>query len=149
MSEKIISTRPENENEKLLRKKFHEDIAAQSERIDSLSAHLLTLELAIPGIYATVLKLISGDGATLQNSTAIWWTFGFWGIALALTLASLMPKKWKVDRRVLKQDKSLMKKEGLGIEDYFYESARYKWRFALASILFFFAGIVSAVFTIG
>jgi len=148
MNEKIISTYPESENEKLLRKKFYEDIAAQSERVDSLSAHLLTLELAIPGIYATVLKLLRGGDATLQNLGAIWWTFGFWFIALILTLIALTPRKWKVNPRVFEQDKSLMKEEGLGIEDYFRKSAKYKWYFALASSLFFFVGIGIAVFTI-
>ena len=148
MSGKVISTHPESENEKLLRKKFYEDIAAQSERVDALSAHLLTLELAIPGIYATVLKLLRGGDATLQHLGAIWWTFGFWFIALILTLIALTPRKWKVNPRVFKQDKSLMKKEGLGIEDYFRKSANYKRYLALFSSLFFFVGIVIAVFTI-
>ena len=148
MSGKVISTHPESENEKLLRKKFYEDIAAQSERVDALSAHLLTLELAIPGIYATVLKLVRGGDATLQHLGAIWWTFGFWFIALILTLIALTPRKWKVNPRVFKQDKSLMKKEGLGIEDYFRKSANYKRYLALFSSLFFFVGIVIAVFTI-
>ena len=148
MSEKIISTRPVDENEKLLQKKFYEDLAKQGERVDALSAQLLTLELAIPGVYASVLKLISGDEAILQNRAAIWWAFGLWGIAIALTLVALLPKKWQVDTRVFKQDRSLIKEKGLGIEDYFYQAARYKWNFALASILLFFAGIVAAVFTI-
>ena len=147
MSKKIISTRPENENEKLLRKKFYEDIANQSERVDSLSAHLLTLELAIPGVYATVLKLISGDTA-LGNTATVRLTFLLWFIALILTLVALTPKKYAVNPDIFIQDSAHIE-EGMGIEDYFSKSAQYKRRFALASSLFFFAGIVSAVFTIG
>ena len=146
--EKIISTRPLDENEKLLQKKFYEDIANQSERVDSLSAHLLTLELAIPGVYATVLKLISGDTA-LGNTATVRLTFFLWFIALILTLAALTPKKYAVNPDVFIQDPEQVDTEGMGVEDYFSKSAQYKRRLALASSLFFFAGIVSAVFTIG
>jgi len=145
--EKIISTRPLDENEKLLQKKFYEDIANQSERVDSLSAHLLTLELAIPGVYATVLKLISGDTA-LGNTTTVRLTFFLWFIALIL-LVALTPKKYAVNPDVFIQDPEQVDTEGMGVEDYFSKSAQYKRRLALASSLFFFAGIVSAVFTIG
>ena len=148
MSEKIISTHPPDENDNLLRKKFYEDIAAQSERMDSLSAHLLTIELAIPGIYATVLKLIQGGDALVGNTETVQLTFALWFLALVLTLIALTPKKWKIDTTILIQDPALMD-EGLGIEDYFSKSAQYKRRFAIASSLFFFAGIMSAVFTIG
>lgn len=131
--EEIISTRPLDENEKLLQKKFYEDIAAQSERVDSLSAHLLTLELAIPGIYATVLKLVRGGDATLHHLGAIWWTFGFWFIALILTLIALTPRKWKVNPHVFKQDKSLMEKEGLGWGIFMLKIKRCKMRSARGS----------------
>ena len=146
--EEIISTRPLDENEKLLQKKFYEDIANQSERVDSLSAHLLTLELAIPGIYATALKLISGDGVNLGNTGTVRFTFLLWFVALILTLIALTPKKYAVNTDVFIQDAERMD-EGMGVEDYFSKSAQYKRQLALASSLFFFAGIVSAVFTIG
>ncbi len=147
--EEIIPTRPLDENEKLLQKKFYEDIAAQSERVDSLSAQLLSIELAIPGIYATVLKLISGDGTSLGNTTLVKFTFLLWFIALILTLIALTPKKYAVNTDVFIQDPTLIEEEGMGIEDYFSKSAQHKRKFAIASSLFFFAGIVSAVFTIG
>lgn len=148
MSEEIIATRPPNENDNLLRKKFYEDIAGQSERVDKLSTHLLTIELAIPGIYATVLKLMQGDKAVLGNTSTVQLTFGIWFIALILTLFALTPRKWLVNPNILNQDPKRMN-EGLGIEDYFLKSAIYKRRLAIASSLIFFAGIISAVFTIG
>jgi len=148
MSTKPMATRPLHDNEKLLREKFHESIAAQSDLMDKLSERLLTLELAIPGLYAAALKLVRGADATVAFSGALYWTFGFWLAALALTLIALIPRKWVVDPTVLKQDPKKFA-EGLGIEDFFERSALYKRRLIIASSVLFFAGIVSAVFTVG
>ena len=147
MSDKPISTRPLSDNEKLMRQKFYESIVAQSDLMDKLSERLLTLELAIPGLYATAVKLISGDKATITVNAAFYITFGCWLLALALTLAALTPKKWRVDPAILKQDPKKMS-DALGIEDFFERSANYKRGLVIASSLFFFAGIFGAVFTI-
>jgi hypothetical protein len=147
MPDKIISTRPVNENEKLLREKFYESIAAQSDLMDKLSEKLLTLELAIPGIYATALKLIRGDKATVGVDWLLILAFAFWLSALVMTLIALTPKNWNVNVKVLKQDPQKFE-EGLGIEDFFNQSARYKRKWVTASSVVFFAGIVSAVFTL-
>ncbi|MBL8046186.1 MAG: hypothetical protein JNL09_06580, partial [Anaerolineales bacterium] len=64
MSNQPISTRPLNDNEKLLRTKYYESLAAQSDLMDKLAERLLPIQLAIPGLYATVLKLVGGDTAT-------------------------------------------------------------------------------------
>lgn len=147
MSNQSISTRPLNENETLLRKKFYESIAAQSDLMDTLSERLLTLELGIPGLFATVVKLTQGDEATLTINTALYIAFACWLLALILTLAALTPKKWQVDISVLKQDPEKFS-EGLGIEDYFEQSAIYKRRLIIASSILFFIGIFSAIFTL-
>lgn len=148
MENDIYRTTPLNENDNLLRKKFYEDIAAQAERVDKLSAHLLSIELAIPGLYASVLKLISGDGVKLGNTAAVRGAFFLWFLALLATLIALTPKKWKVDPDILVQDKKRMS-EGMGIEDYFNKSAHWKLGWAIASSLLFFAGVWVAVYTIG
>jgi hypothetical protein len=142
-----IATVPPSSHDKLLREKFDEHIAAQSDALDKLGQQLITLELAIPGLYATVLKLISGDKATLVVSPALFLAFGCWFVALALTLASLVPRKWRVNRNVMRQDPSQTTDE-LGIEDFFYKSAQYKRRLIIVASLFFFGGVVSAVLTI-
>ena len=147
MSDKPISTRPLSDNEKLMRQKFYESIVAQSDLMDKLSERLLTLELAIPGLYATAVKLISGDKATITVNAAFYITFGCWLLALALTLAALTPKKWRVDPAILKQDPKKIS-EVLGIEDFFERSANYKRGLVIASSILFFAGIFGAVFTI-
>ncbi len=145
MDEKPIATRPPSSHEKLLQDKFAESMAGQSELMDKLAQQLLTLELAIPGLYATVLKLLSGDKATLTVSWALYLTFGCWFLALLLTLASLIPRRWRVDPTILKQNSPT---ETLGLEDFFYRTAQYKRRLLIAASLFFFGGIVSAAFTI-
>jgi hypothetical protein len=148
MSDKSISIRPLTENEKLLREKLYVSITSQSDLIDKLSERLLTLELAIPGLYATVLKLVAGDKATMTVGTAFYITFACWLLALVFTLAALMPKRWKVDPNVLRQDPARMSEEGLGIEDYFEKSAQYKRGLLITSSVLFFAGVFSAAFTI-
>ena len=148
MSDKPISTRPVSENENVLRKKFYESIAAQSDLMDKLAERLITLELAIPGLYAMALKLTHGDKATIAPGAALYITFGCWLLALLATLLALMPKKWHVDITVLKQDPKRFT-HGLGIEDFFEQSALYKKRLVIASSLLFFAGVFSAIFTLG
>jgi hypothetical protein len=64
---------------------------------------IFALELAVPGLYATVLKLVSGDKATLANCNVLYLTFACWFLALMLTLISLVPRKWKVNPSVMKQ----------------------------------------------
>ena len=144
MNSKPISTRPLTDNEKLLREKFYESLAAQSDLVDKLGERLLTLELAIPGLYATVVKLIAGDKATIIVNTAFYLAFGCWLLALLLTLAALTPKKWVVDTTILKQDPAKYA-EALGIEDFFERSASYKRTLVIVSSVLFFAGIFSAL----
>ncbi len=148
MAAKPIPALPVNENQNILRKKFYEHIAAQSDLMDKLAERLLTLELGIPGLFATVLKLTRGDAATLTINLALNLAFGLWLLALILTLAALTPKKWTIDVDVLRQDPGKFS-EGLGIEDYFEQSALYKRRLLIASSILFFAGIFSASFTLG
>jgi hypothetical protein len=148
MSNKPIAVRPLTDNEKLLREKFYEAIVAQNELLDRWSERLLTLELAIPSLYAAVLKLVAGDQATMTLNAAFYVTFGCWLFALALTLVALFPKKWRVDPTILKQDPARMAKDGLGIEDFFEKSAQHKRGLLVAASVIFFAGVFSAVFTI-
>src|SRR5215208_4313938 len=133
ISNKPISTRPLSEDEKLLRQKFYEHITGQSDLIDKVGERLLTLELAIPGVYTAVLKLVGGDKAPVPVNTVFYITFACWLLALALTLAAIMPKKWAVNPSFLRQDPDRMVEEGLGIEDFFEKSAQYKRRLLITS----------------
>jgi hypothetical protein len=148
MADKAISTRPISESEELLRRKFYENIAGQSDLMDKLSERLLTLELAIPGLFATVLKLTRGEDARLTINAALNIAFGCWLLALILTLIALTPRKWLVDTTILKQDPDKFL-EGMGIEDFFEQASLHKRRLIIASSLLFFLGIFSATLTLG
>jgi hypothetical protein len=148
MTDKPIMTRPINDEEKTLRQKFFESFAAQSDLMDKMSERLITLELAIPGIYATILKLLGGDDAVVVRNVWFYLTFGFWALALIFTLIALIPRKYQVDTNLLRKDPSSTSKI-LGIEDFFSSSAQFKLVLIILSSIFFFLGTFCIVFTIG
>jgi len=148
MSDKPIETRPLDEGEKILRQKFYESFAAQSDLLDRLSEKLLTLELAIPGVYAAAVKLARGENAAVTVNVAFYAAFACWLLALIFTLVALAPKYWKVNTKILIQDRQKYQ-EGLGLEDFFKKSAQFKLRLTTLSSILFFLGVFSAVFTIG
>ena len=147
MSQEITPTRPPTSGEITLRNRFNESLADQDTLMGKVAGQLLTVELAIPGLYATVLKFTRGEEATIQLNPAFYVTYGCWLLALALTLVALIPKDWKVDPTILKQDPARYE-QGLGLEDFFRQAAQYKRRLLIASSLLFFAGILSAGYTI-
>ena len=147
MTESPLATRPANESEELLRAKFAESIAGQSKLMDKLGRQMITLELAIPGLYATVLKLAQGKDATLPVNNWLYATFLFWFTALLLTLVSLIPRSWQVDPTILKGDPAGQGKT-LGLEDFFYQSARTKRRLLIPACLLFWLGILTAILTV-
>lgn len=147
MNDDILPTRPPNPGEVVLRQKFFESIADQDELMSKAIAQMLTLELAIPGIYATVLKFLRGEQALAQVNLAFYVTYAFWMLALVLTLYALIPKDWKVDPTILRQNPK-MYAEGLGIEDFFRQAAEHKRRLLIASAIFFFLGVLSVGFSI-
>lgn len=149
MSEEVevLPTRPINNSEKLLREQFAESIAGQAELMDKLGRQLITLELAIPGLYATVLKLTQGKDATLGVDGWFYFTFGCWFLALTLTLVSLIPRNWQVDPTILKPDPTGKTKE-LGLEDFFRKSALYKRRLLIPAIFLFWLGILGAAIVV-
>ena len=141
--ETILTTQPVSSSDTVLREKFAESIAGQSELMDKLGQQLITLELAIPGLYATVLKLVQGEKATLTVDNWLYFTFGSWFIALVLTLISLIPREWDVDETMLKPDPA-GRGDMLSIEEFFFNSARYKRRLLIPACIFFWLGIMGA-----
>jgi len=138
-----LSTRPVSSNETVLRDKFAESLVGQSELMDKLGQQLITLELAIPGLYATVLKLTQGENATLALNWWLYSAFGCWFLALLLTLWSLVPQRWQVDPTILKQDPAAQGAP-LGLEDFFFKSAQFKRRLLIPAALLFWVGILCA-----
>jgi hypothetical protein len=146
MTNQPLTTRPPNTYEVKLKEKYAENFANQSDLMDKLAQQLLTLELAVPGLYATVLRLVAGDEASAPINTWLYAAFGLWAVALALTLLALMPRAWNVNIGIMQQDPDSTTGE-LGIKDFFVESARYKRKLLIGAAGLFFAGIASAALT--
>lgn len=146
MNEEPIPVRPISTGDQFLMDKFTEAIVNQSTQMDKLGHLLITMELAIPGIYAAVLKLLKGNEAALLNSKNLYISFICWFAALLITLISLIPKKWTVYRNILRQSSN--ETDELSIEGFFYKSAQYKRRLLLISSILFFVGVCFAAFAI-
>lgn len=139
-----IPTAPLTEGEIKLLEKFHEDIARQSDRMDDLAKQLITLELAIPGLYATVLKLVNGDKAVVQTSLWFWATLVCWLVALIFALVALIPRYYAVATHRLEGEDP--ETGAIGVKDYFTRSAGYKRWLLIGSSVTFFLGIMAAIF---
>jgi hypothetical protein len=147
MTNPPLTTRPPDTYEEKIKEKYAESFANQSDLMDKLAQQLLALELAIPGLYATVLKLISGDKATVPVNNMLYVTFGLWVVALGLTLMALMPREWKVNPEIMLQDPKSTTGE-LGIKDFFAKSARYKRNLLIVATILFFFGIACAALNV-
>lgn len=123
--------------DKKLQEKFAEDIARQSTLMDDISKQLITIELAVPSLYATALKLVSGGDATLRGGAFLWVSFGLWFAALAFAFLAIFPKKYVVDKNSLTQ-----------IERFYHSSAKRKGVLLAVSVFCFFAGVATSVCTL-
>ena len=148
MDDDIVYSAPPSKSDEELEKGFVTAIIDQPKLLDELAKQLVTLGLAIPGLYATVLKFIGGDNAVVKSSWLIIGAFACWFIALALSLFSLRPRKWKVDRSKLCSNKPAAPGQPLSIEEFFMAAATYKRRLLVAATLFCFTGICLAGLTI-
>ena len=121
----------------LLADKLQERIAEQPVLMDALARQLLTVELALPGLYAVVLKLLAGGGQ-LASGPALYLAFACWLAAIATTLAALFPRPYRGDPRILR---------GRGSpEDAFHRAARYKYRWLLAACCAFVLGLGATLY---
>ena len=148
MDDDIVYSAPPSKSDEELEKGFVTAIIDQPKLLDELAKQLVTLNLAIPGLYATVLKLIGGEKAVVNSAIMIGGAFFCWFIALALSLVSLTPRKWKVDRSKLRSNKPAAPGQPLSIEEFFMVTATYKRRLLVAATLFCFTGICLAGLTI-
>lgn len=148
MDDQPIKLKPVTKTTHILRDKFYEQYANQADQMDELARQLIAIELAIPGLYATVLKLTQGDSATLGVNFWLFFTFGCWLFALLLTLGALFPRNWKVDPNKVKPDPTGKDSQTLSLEEYFYKSARVKYWLLVAASITFILGIAGAVISI-
>ena len=132
-----VITQPLDKIDDTLRESFAKDIAEQCNRLDDLAKHLITLQIAIPGIFAAILKLVAGENAVIKQNGQVIGAYIAWLLGLALTWASLIPAKHTIDRDSL-----------TAIENYFTGSATRKLRWLIPASGLTFVGIMLAVWSI-
>ncbi|NMQ19516.1 hypothetical protein E4P82_10110 [Candidatus Competibacter phosphatis] len=81
---KPATTKP---SDQALLNAYYQEPIKQAERFADLAKELFKVELAIPGIYAAVLRLSGMEQST--NHSAVWAAFVFWTAALILTLRTI------------------------------------------------------------
>ena len=126
----IITGRPPNTEEAFIKEKYLESISRQPGLMDDVAKQLLTLELAIPGIYVTVLKLISGKDEKLSISGDLYFVFVCWPASLVCIVIALLPRIYKVNVD-----------DHTAIREYFFKTALYKFIWLAASTAIFVAGL--------
>lgn len=142
--QQVILGQPYDPGEHILVERFFERLADQSKQMDELARQMIAVELAVPGLYASILALLRGQNATLPGGPLLVLTFGGWFIALAVTFVALFPRRYRVDPTILRNDPAAGS-ETLGLEDFFRRSAAYKRGLLAVAALIFWAGIVAAV----
>ena len=117
-----LKTTPVSPYDETLLRRFAEDASEQAGRMDQLARQLITLDIAIPGLYAAVLKFISRQEAATQPGLVLILMFLAWVLALGLAFISLYPNHYRVEP------------DNPGdIERYFFQSAKHKLVWLLAS----------------
>ena len=143
----VYASRPPTSGESKLVEKYFESYAAQNKLMDELARQMITIELAVPGVYASILALLRGDKSTLPAGPWLIVAFGGWALAALLTFIALFPRDYKVDTRILRADPAAT--DGvLGVEDYFRRPARYKWQLLAAAAVAFWVGVAGAVWAL-
>lgn len=144
MAETIVSTRKRTSGENALLEEFRKEIVKQNDRLDDLAKELFKVELAISGVYVTVLKLL--PVGTAPSGWKVWVTFIVWFIALIFTWVALFPKQYRVMEDVLDRSDSQVSDKGeMTIKEFYTESANWKRGWLRLATLFFFLGVFSAV----
>ncbi len=140
---KPATTKP---SDQALLNAYYQEPVKQAERFADLAKELFKVELAIPGIYAAVLRLSGMEQST--NHGAVWVAFAFWTVALILTLRTIFPRKYEVLENVVCLSRPIPRQGPFSIEEYFRKSMQDKRQQSLWSILLFCAGIAAAVLAV-
>jgi len=140
----VLASRPVAPGERVLAERFFERLADQSKQMDELARQMIAVELAVPGLYASILALLRGQDATLPAGWPVAITFACWLLALAVTFLALFPRPYRVDPTVLRRD-SAAADGALGLEDFFTRSAQRKRALLVAAAALFWLGIAAAL----
>ena len=89
---------------------YYQEPVRQAEHFADLAKELFKLELAIPGVYAAVLRLVDQQAI---NWKGVLIAFLLWATALALTLRAIIPRKYTVLENVIRFPRPARGKEPL------------------------------------
>ena len=145
--------------EETLEESFYKDLAGQAERLDKFALELIKLQLAIPAIYAGILKLlevreIAAATAAVKtisvvpNLTVLLVIFTPWLIALGLSFLAVFPlQQYEVKTNPIIEPLPDKPTEIMAINAFFHFSAQRKFRLLAISGFLTFFGIAFAVFS--
>jgi hypothetical protein len=146
MQDEPLTGKPVSPAEQALLDAYYQEPVKQADRFVDLARELLKLELAIPGIYAAALRLVSREQSANPNWVFI--AFSLWLIALVLTLCALFPRRYQVLEQAIRHVRPDHGKGPLSIKEYFQKSARVKRLLLLWAVPLFFCGIIAAVLAV-
>lgn len=126
--EPIIGQAP-NDEDTFLKEKHLESISKQPELMDSIAKQMLTLELAIPGLYVSAIR-VSDKLGKINPTCALYLAFASWLLSLVFIIVALVPRAYSVNPD-----------DHTAIRDSFYKTARYKLNWIIASIIAFASGL--------
>lgn len=128
---------PLSKFDEILLDNFAKDVTAQATRMEDLAKQLIALNIAIPGLYATVLKFVHGEKAIMTNHRWLIMTLIAWLLSLGLAFVGLFPVRYKAAA------------DSLGdLQRYFYHSARRKFWWVAMAGLCSFLGMGLAIYSL-
>ena len=117
-----------------LQESINKDLVEQANRLAETAKSLLTLQLAIPSVFAIMLKLLEGSKATLAHTdyfavALILGAFLSWVMALGFTLFALRPDPYQVNPLVVSREVEgeSEKQQALSLLEFYQQSAARKF----------------------
>lgn len=146
---KATSVRAYSKFDEDLQEGFTKDFLSQNDRLLDTAKSLLTLQIALPGLSAALLKLVAGNKAILDQSDTlaaalILGAFLFWILGLGLSLLALKPNRYQVNPNVLERKRLDGKEDGSfsGLLDMYQKSAARRYNLILWSSVMTVSGLV-------
>lgn len=129
-----IKGRPPNTEETFIKEKYLESISQQPALIHDVIKQLFTVELAIPGIYITILKLNHDEKQAIVVSDELYFVFACWLVSLVCIIIALIPRSYRVNPD-----------DHTALRESFFKVALYKFTWLIASTTAFITGLFFAI----
>lgn len=150
---------PKTKADEVLEESFYKDLAGQAERLDKFALELIKLQLAIPALYAGILKLLEVREiaaataavktiSVIPDMTTLLVIFIPWLLALGLSFLAVFPaQRYAVKTNPIIEPLPDKPTEPMAMNAYFHFSAKRKFTLLAISGFLTFFGIAFAVFS--